>query len=265
MFGHPWLLFGLVCNPGRVQYRSLAGLPVGRQVGKLVFFHALAVAQSGTMEQTKTYMARPDEIVPKWWLVDATDKVVGRLASDLAMLLMGKNRPTYTPHIDNGNYVIVINAEKVVLTGEEVGAEAVRVVYGPSRPTYRDGRPPPQAPPGANPPRGRSADAAEEQAGLQDARQAEDLQRQRASAPGPRTGTHRTGDQGLETDMVVVKSNDILGTGRRKTSVARVRLRPATARFASTAGTWRSISTTSASETPCWRRWSRPASGPSST
>ncbi|MEN6407196.1 MAG: 50S ribosomal protein L13, partial [Thermoguttaceae bacterium] len=56
---------------------------------------------------------------PKWWLVDASDKVVGRLASDLAMVLMGKNRPTYTPHVDNGDYVIVINADKVVLTGKK--------------------------------------------------------------------------------------------------------------------------------------------------
>jgi large subunit ribosomal protein L13 len=69
--------------------------------------------------QTKTYMARPDEIEPKWWLVDASDKVVGRLASDLAMILMGKNRPTYTPHIDNGDYVVVINAAKVVFTGRK--------------------------------------------------------------------------------------------------------------------------------------------------
>jgi large subunit ribosomal protein L13 len=65
----------------------------------------------------KTYMARPDEIEPKWWLVDAADKVVGRLASDIAMVLMGKNRPTYTPHGDNGDYVVVINAGKVVFTG----------------------------------------------------------------------------------------------------------------------------------------------------
>ena len=71
------------------------------------------------MLQTKTYMARPGEIEPKWWLVDASDKVVGRLASDIAMILMGKNRPTYTPHIDNGDYVIVINADKVVLTGKK--------------------------------------------------------------------------------------------------------------------------------------------------
>jgi len=71
------------------------------------------------LQQTKTYMARPDEIEPKWWIVDATDKVVGRLAGDLAVVLMGKHRPTYTPHVDNGDYVIVINAEKVVLTGRK--------------------------------------------------------------------------------------------------------------------------------------------------
>lgn len=71
------------------------------------------------MQQMKTYMARPGEIEPKWWLVDASDKVVGRLASDLAMVLMGKNRPTYTPHVDNGDYVVVINADKVKFTGKK--------------------------------------------------------------------------------------------------------------------------------------------------
>jgi large subunit ribosomal protein L13 len=71
------------------------------------------------MQQMKTYMARPGEIEPKWWLVDASEKIVGRLASDLAMILMGKNRPTYTPHVDNGDYVVVINAEKVVFTGKK--------------------------------------------------------------------------------------------------------------------------------------------------
>ena len=71
------------------------------------------------MQQMKTYMARPGEIEPKWWLVDASDKVVGRLASDLAMVLMGKNRPTYTPHVDNGDYVVVINVEKLVFTGKK--------------------------------------------------------------------------------------------------------------------------------------------------
>ena len=67
----------------------------------------------------KTYMARAEDVEPKWWLVDATDKVVGRLASDIAMILMGKHRPTYTPHVDTGDYVVVINAEKVVFTGKK--------------------------------------------------------------------------------------------------------------------------------------------------
>lgn len=64
-------------------------------------------------------MARPDELKAKWWLVDATDKVVGRLASDIAMVLMGKHRPTYTPHVDTGDFVVVINAEKVIFTGKK--------------------------------------------------------------------------------------------------------------------------------------------------
>lgn len=67
----------------------------------------------------KTYMARASEIEPKWFLVDATDKVVGRLASDIATILMGKHRPTYTPHVDTGDYIIVINADKVVFTGKK--------------------------------------------------------------------------------------------------------------------------------------------------
>ena len=61
-------------------------------------------------------MAKPGEVAQQWWLVDAADKVLGRLASDIAVVLMGKHRPTYTPHVDTGDFVVVINAEKVVLT-----------------------------------------------------------------------------------------------------------------------------------------------------
>ena len=68
---------------------------------------------------TTTYMAKPGELTAKWWLVDAKDKVVGRLASDIAMILMGKHEPTYTPHVDTGDYVIVINADKLVFTGKK--------------------------------------------------------------------------------------------------------------------------------------------------
>jgi len=64
-------------------------------------------------------MAKPGEVPQKWWHVDATDKVVGRLASRIAVILMGKHRPTYTPHVDTGDFVIVTNAEKVVLSGRK--------------------------------------------------------------------------------------------------------------------------------------------------
>ncbi|ADB16244.1 ribosomal protein L13 [Pirellula staleyi DSM 6068] len=71
------------------------------------------------MAGTKTYIAKPGEVAEKWFVVDASDKVVGRLASDIAMILMGKHRPTYTPHVLTGDCVIVINAEKVVFTGKK--------------------------------------------------------------------------------------------------------------------------------------------------
>ncbi len=67
----------------------------------------------------KTYMAKAGEINSKWWLVDANEKILGRLSSDLAVILMGKHRPTYTPHIDTGDHIVVINAEKVALTGNK--------------------------------------------------------------------------------------------------------------------------------------------------
>lgn len=67
----------------------------------------------------KTYMAKPGEVEQKWWLVDASDQVVGRLASQIAVLLMGKHRPTYTPHVDTGDFVVVIHADKVVFTGNK--------------------------------------------------------------------------------------------------------------------------------------------------
>lgn len=67
----------------------------------------------------KTFMAKPGEVEQRWWIVDAEGLVVGRLASQLAMVLMGKHRPTYTPHVDTGDYVVVVNAEKVEFTGKK--------------------------------------------------------------------------------------------------------------------------------------------------
>ena len=67
----------------------------------------------------KTYVAKPGEVEQKWYVVDGADKVVGRLASDIAMILMGKHRPTYTPNVDTGDYVIVTNVDKVKFTGRK--------------------------------------------------------------------------------------------------------------------------------------------------
>lgn len=74
----------------------------------------------------KTYLAKQGELEKKWYVVDATDKPVGRLAVDIAKVLMGKNKPTYTPHVDTGDFVIVINAEKVLLTGNKLEDKVYR-------------------------------------------------------------------------------------------------------------------------------------------
>lgn len=68
---------------------------------------------------TKTYMAKPGEVRARWFVVDAADQVLGRLATRVASILMGKHRPTYTPHVDTGDFVIVLNAEKVRVTGKK--------------------------------------------------------------------------------------------------------------------------------------------------
>jgi large subunit ribosomal protein L13 len=74
----------------------------------------------------KTYMAKAEEIKRKWYVVDAAGKPLGRLASVVASILRGKNKPIYTPHVDTGDHVIVINAEKVVLTGNKLDQKVYR-------------------------------------------------------------------------------------------------------------------------------------------
>ena len=68
----------------------------------------------------KTFMASPATIDRKWYVVDATGMTLGRLASEVASVLRGKNKPIFTPHIDTGDYVIVINAEKIAVTGKKL-------------------------------------------------------------------------------------------------------------------------------------------------
>ena len=78
----------------------------------------------------KTYMAKPAEVERKWYVVDATDMVLGRLASQVAMVLRGKNKPTFTPNVDTGDYVIIINADKVRLTGKKLEKKYYRYHTG---------------------------------------------------------------------------------------------------------------------------------------
>ena len=68
----------------------------------------------------KTFMASPSTIERKWYVIDATGHTLGRLASEVAKILRGKNKPTFTPHIDTGDYVIIVNADKIAVTGKKL-------------------------------------------------------------------------------------------------------------------------------------------------
>ena len=67
-----------------------------------------------------SYMANSQTVERKWYVIDATDLVLGRLSTEAAVLLRGKHKPTFTPHVDCGDYVIIVNAEKVLLTGSKL-------------------------------------------------------------------------------------------------------------------------------------------------
>lgn len=67
-----------------------------------------------------TYMAKPNEVERKWYIIDAEGKTLGRLATEAATLIRGKHKPQFTPHVDTGDFVVIINADKVVLTGKKL-------------------------------------------------------------------------------------------------------------------------------------------------
>jgi len=71
-----------------------------------------------------TYSAKPAEVTRAWYVVDAANKPLGRIASDIARVLRGKHKPTFTPHVDTGDFVVVVNAEKVALTGNKLAAKS---------------------------------------------------------------------------------------------------------------------------------------------
>lgn len=74
----------------------------------------------------KTFMAKAEEVKRKWYIVDAEGKPLGRLASEVAKILRGKNKPEFTPHVDTGDHVIVVNSDKVVLTGKKLDQKLYR-------------------------------------------------------------------------------------------------------------------------------------------
>ena len=71
----------------------------------------------------KTFSAKPHEVKREWFVVDATDKVLGRLAAEIARRLRGKHKPEFTPHVDTGDYIVVVNAEKIRVTGNKAASK----------------------------------------------------------------------------------------------------------------------------------------------
>jgi large subunit ribosomal protein L13 len=78
----------------------------------------------------KTYMAHEQDVVRKWYVVDATGMALGRLASKVAVILTGKNKPIYTPNVDTGDFVIIVNTDKVILTGKKLEKKYYRYHTG---------------------------------------------------------------------------------------------------------------------------------------
>ncbi len=78
----------------------------------------------------KSYMAKPAEVERKWYVIDATDQTLGRLCSEVASILRGKHKAIYTPHVDTGDFVIVINASKIRLTGNKLTQKKLRWYTG---------------------------------------------------------------------------------------------------------------------------------------
>ena len=102
----------------------LRSVPVplrGFPLGKLVFPTNPPTFPEGLLNMTvnKTYSPKPDDITRAWWVVDAANLPLGRLASEVAQILRGKHKPTFAPHLDTGDLVIIVNADKVAVTSEK--------------------------------------------------------------------------------------------------------------------------------------------------
>src|SRR5438067_9945088 len=84
-------------------------------------FRSIRIAALTLQERTlmKTFSAKPAEVVHEWFVIDATDKVLGRVASEVALRLRGKHKPIYTPHVDTGDFIVIVNADKIRVTGNK--------------------------------------------------------------------------------------------------------------------------------------------------
>ncbi len=173
----------------------------------------------------KTYSARPSDVQRQWLVVDAEGRTLGRLATQVSMVLRGKHKAIYTPHIDTGDHVVVINASKVVLTGRKPEDKRYfhHTMY-PGGASWTSIREVMAKHPEARGVAGGAWHDAQDQAGPCDGEEAQGVRGARAPARGaaagslePRVGTRR----GMATEI----SNKPL-TGRRKQAVARVQLLP---------------------------------------
>ena len=117
------------------------------------------------MEKGKTYMARPTDIDRKWYVIDAKDKVLGRLAAEIATILRGKHKPQFTPHMDTGDFVIVVNAEEIKLTGRKREQDLLLAYWLPRWVTLSHCRADARKEAGRSPSESGLGDDAKEQAG----------------------------------------------------------------------------------------------------
>ena len=144
----------------------------------------------------KTYSAKPGEVARDWYVVDAEGKTLGRLATQIADTLRGKKSRQYTPHVDTGDFVVVVNAEKIAVTGQKLDQKLYHRHSGyPGRAANADAARPARAPADGGAAQGGQGDASAQPARPPADHQAEDLRRPVASARGP-------GAQALEGDVV---------------------------------------------------------------
>ena len=165
----------------------------------------------------KTFSAKPAEVKHEWFVIDATDKVLGRVASEVALRLRGKHKAIYTPHVDTGDFIVIVNADKIRVTGNKATDKIYYRHSGYPGGIYATSFKDMQAtPPGPRHREGRQGHAAQGPARLRDDQEAEGVCRCHASAHRPAAQGARNPRNG---EMI---GNWNYGTGRRKSSVARV-------------------------------------------